>query len=105
MSVEVRKRGRALCVRVDGDEFALLERTAAAMNRPGWTDGDNTALTVFLDWVLSWTDDFFEAPGPLAASILDGIDTGRTGTEHRRRLAELETAFREAGLLREGGAE
>ena len=102
----IKTNGHSLVVTIDGDEYANLARAADALNSASWTDDDNTPETVFREFVWSWARQNLTEPRELANDILDGIATGDPGSaydaedpEHKRRLAELEERFKEAGLL------
>ena len=83
---------------IDGEWYQNLKRVADTMNTVSWCD-DNTAESVFEEFVFPWMLDFLRSPKELAGSILDGIATGEDGEDmpepvHSQRIEELRAAFK-----------
>lgn len=102
--IGIEERGQVITATIDGKQYQLLSRVAEAMNRATWTGNDNTALSVFKNFVFPWIGDDFQEPCLLCEEILGGVATGENGTDapaplHRARLEELRAAFEAAGLL------
>jgi len=97
-----------ISVTIDGDQYEQLARVAEAMNRATWTAPDNTALSVFENFVFPWMGDEFEEPEEMCAGVLEAIATSDDGLTsapaplHQERIAALRAAFVEAGLMRGG---
>ena len=85
----VKQQGRAITVRIAGAQYATLERAAQALNACEWCDNDNTALTVFRDFLWSWFSRYVNRYGDLARLICEDIETGAAGRVKRARLDRL----------------
>jgi hypothetical protein len=89
---------RRITFTVYGKRYANLERVARAMNKTSWCC-DNTAESVFENFVLPWIEDLLDSTDELCGSILEGIATSDDGpTEapeptHSARIEELRAAF------------
>lgn len=111
MSISFKERGRKITVTIDGDEYDFLDRHAKAMNACSWTDGDDTAGSVFQNFAWTWTGILFEDPDSkdesqtLAGDIVESIEIGpkNGGSDRLDRQCrdELRAAFHSAGLLGE----
>ncbi|MBR3583757.1 MAG: hypothetical protein IKO01_10000 [Kiritimatiellae bacterium] len=89
---------------IDGEQYENLAKVAASMNRAAWTDGDNTAQSVFENFAFTMTEQFLNAPNEMAEDILECVATGENGQSvpsplHEERIAELRAAFKTDGLL------
>lgn len=103
--MKIKDTGHSIQVSIDGEDYALLKRTADTMNTVEWCEDDNTPESVFENFVICWIEDFFGEPGRMAENILDGVATDKEtlrsapGRLHRERLKQLEAAFKSAGLM------
>ena len=84
---------------IEGEWYQNLKRVADTMNTVSWCNDDNTAESVFEEFVFPWMLDFLQSPKRLAESILEGIATGEDGEclpepQHSARIEELRTAFK-----------
>jgi len=104
MAITIEEHDRKITVAIEGEEYALLERAARALNSCSWTKNDNTPLSVFENFTWAWLEDIFTERGKLAEDILGGCATDpATFTDapeplHSQRLTELREAFKAAGL-------
>lgn len=82
-----------LTLTLTGDEYRALTDVAKAMNRVSWCGTDNTAASVYKEFVLPELD-----KTELMANIVSCIATGEDGFDvpeplHSLRLSELKAAF------------
>lgn len=83
---------------IAGERYERLAKVAEAMNSCSWCDSDNTAESVFRNFVVTWVENMLDDTTTLCDSILDGIATdGEYGRAPQplevERIAELRRAF------------
>ncbi len=78
--------------KVSGAEYDALARVAEAMNACAWCDNDNTAETVFRDFMWNWFSRHLNY-ADLSQIVLADIDTGTTGRASRARRDALARSF------------
>ncbi len=90
---------RRITFTVDGERYARLERVARAMNQTSWCMDDNTAKSVFKEFVLPAAETLLDSTAELCDFILGGIATSDDNKGeapepmHTARIAELRNAF------------
>ena len=91
---------KRITLTIDGERYAALERVAEALNGIPWCCSDNTAESVFREWVWPFADDPTRNPREWCGLVEGSFDTGYAdGTpEDRARIAEVRAAFEAAGL-------
>lgn len=79
-------------------QVATLEKAATAMNAVSWCKRDNTAQSVFAEFVATFIADIINDPCELARTIESAIDTDEdeTSEAHTRKVAELSEALHTA---------
>ena len=92
------KQKRRIVVVIEGEQYDNLGRVAQAMNGVKWCEGDNTAESVFNEFVWHWDGVMLNSPAEISESVLGGIATGEDGGDapeplHTERLKELKAAF------------
>ena len=81
---------RSISIKIDGEDYANLQRLADAMNSVGWCDNDNTPETIVKAFF--WHIEDYRT---MCDDVADGIDTGfadGTPQDHERKKA-LRVAF------------
>ena len=99
-------------------QVAALEKVARALNGVSWCEKDNTAESVFGQFIKRGIDKLFDNPRQLADEISDSIDTGEadnTDADNRKarevyhaicrafNVGEAETDGREDGQAQANG--
>lgn len=79
-------------------QVAMLERAAATLNNVPWCQSDNTAETVFDEFIKPCINDIFDDVEMFIENIYHGIDTGEDegSRAHFDKVLQLEVALREA---------
>lgn len=68
------RKPRQITVVVKGKDYRRLEVMAKALNKVSWLDHDNTASTIFWNFVFPWAQKDMESLQELADDIESGID-------------------------------
>lgn len=94
----ISKRDRRIVVIIEGEQYDNLKRVAQVMNCVSWCCGDNTAETVFNEFIWHWDTCTLNSVREIAEFVSGAIATGDDGQDapeplHTERLKELRTAF------------
>ena len=82
------------------EQMRTLEKAANILNCTSWCKKDNTAQSVFAEFVEPLVSCMLDDWPNLAENIWNGIDTGEdeTGARHEAKVKELRANFLNAAL-------